>query len=167
MLPYDFEASPGYWMTISTQALHRALNEELAPTGITYRQTQVIAWLVFEGDMAVSDLAGRMMIEPPTLVGILERMERNGWIVRVGCENDRRRKWIRLTEAAEPVWEQIVECLYRVRARATAGLSAEQVEQLVSILKQMHENLGNGTDGAACGASQALGVPALTNTESP
>lgn len=163
MVPYDFEASPGYWLTIATQALHRALNDELAPTGITYRQTQVIAWLVFEGDMAVSDLAGRMMIEPPTLVGILERMERNGWIVRVGCENDRRRKWIRLTEAAEPVWEQIVECLYRVRARATAGMSSEQIEQLVETLRQMHQNLGNGSQGGGPRCHQDADGPVINS----
>ena len=152
MVPYDFEASPGYWLTITTQALHKALNDELAPTGITYRQTQVIAWLAFEGELPVSELAARMTIEPPTLIGILDRMERNGWIVRVGCENDRRRKWIRLTPEAEPVWEQIVECLYRVRARATEGLPPEQVEQLTATLRQMHENLASDTP-AAVGAT--------------
>jgi MarR family transcriptional regulator for hemolysin len=141
VLEYDFEASPGYWLTMSTQALHRALNNELAPTGITYRQSQVIGWLVLEGDQSLSDLATRMMIEPPTLVGILERMERNGWIARVGCEDDRRRKLIRLTPAAEPVWERIVECIYRVRAAAFAGLDSEQTEQLMGLLRQIHENL--------------------------
>lgn len=141
MLEYDFEASPGYWLTMTTQALHRALNNELAPTGITYRQSQVIGWLVLEGDQSLSDLATRMMIEPPTLVGILERMERNGWIARVGCEDDRRRKLIRLTPAAEPVWERIVECIYRVRAAAFAGLEPDQVEQLKGLLRQIHENL--------------------------
>jgi MarR family transcriptional regulator for hemolysin len=141
VLEYDFEASPGYWLTMTTQALHRALNNELAPTGITYRQSQVIGWLVLEGDQALSDLATRMMIEPPTLVGILERMERNGWIARVGCEDDRRRKLIRLTPAAEPVWERIVECIYRVRATAFAGLEAEQIEHLMGLLRQIHDNL--------------------------
>jgi MarR family transcriptional regulator for hemolysin len=141
VLEYDFEASPGYWLTMTTQALHRALNNELAPTGITYRQSQVIGWLVLEGDQTLSDLATRMMIEPPTLVGILERMERNGWIARVGCEDDRRRKLIRLTPAAEPVWERIVDCIYRVRAVAFSGLEPEQVEQLKGLLRQIHENL--------------------------
>lgn len=148
MLEYDFEASPGYWLTITTQALHRALNNELAPTGITYRQTQVIGWLVIEGELTLSDLAGRMMIEPPTLVGILERMERTGWIARVGCEDDRRRKLIRLTPAAEPVWERIVECIYRVRATAFAGLEPEQVEQFKVLLRQIHENLVSPTAAA-------------------
>ncbi len=141
MLNYDFEQSVGYWLTITTQALHRALNDELAPTGITYRQTQVIGWLALEGDLTLSDLAGRMMIEPPTLVGILDRMERNGWIARIGCDDDRRRKLIRLTAAAEPVWEQIVECLLKVRRQATAGLSTEEVEQLKDLLRRVHENV--------------------------
>ena len=45
MLPYDFEESIGYWLTVVTQAYHRALNERLAPCGITYRQSHVIGWL--------------------------------------------------------------------------------------------------------------------------
>jgi MarR family transcriptional regulator for hemolysin len=68
-------------------------------------------------------------------------MERTGWIARAGCEDDRRRKLIRLTPAAEPVWERIVECIYRVRAAAFAGLEPDQVEQLKGLLRQIHENL--------------------------
>lgn len=143
MTQYDFESSVGYWLTITTQALHRALNDELAPTGITYRQTQVIGWLKLETELSVSELAGRMSIEPPTLVGILDRMERMGWIVRVECAADRRRKLIRLTDVAEPVWERIVQCLLSVRSKATAGLSAQQVEMLRGLLRQVHENLAS------------------------
>ena len=64
-----------------------------------------------------------MMVEPPTLVGILDRMERDGWITRNSCPSDRRKKLIRATTAAEPVWEKIAEGGRRVRARATDGLS--------------------------------------------
>lgn len=141
MLQYDFESSIGYWLTLANQALHRALNDELAPTGITYRQSQVIGWLALEGELTLSELAARMLIEPPTLVGIVDRMERSGWIVRAGCDEDRRRKLIRLTPEAEPVWEQMVDCCLRVRARATAGLSEEQAAQLRDLLRQVHENL--------------------------
>ena len=43
MLIYDFEESIGYWLTMTTQAYHRAVGEELAPHGITYRQSMVLA----------------------------------------------------------------------------------------------------------------------------
>ena len=151
MQDFDFETSLGYWLTVSTQEIHRALNVELAPTGITYRQSQVIGWLKLEGKLTVGELAGRMTIEPPTLVGILDRMERMGWIVRDECADDRRRKRIRLTAAADPVWEQIIECCLKVRRNATAGLSPEQCEQLLALLRQVHRNLL---------ASEAVSTPA-------
>jgi len=141
VIQYDFENSIGYWLTLAHQALHRALNEELAPTGITYRQSQVIAWLALEGELTLSELAAKMLIEPPTLVGIVDRMESFGWIVRIGCDEDRRRKLLRLTPEAEPVWEQMVECCLRVRGKATTGLTPEQVTLLKDLLKQLHENL--------------------------
>lgn len=141
MASYDFNTSVGYWLTVSTQGLHRAFNDELAPTGITYRQSQVIGWLKIHGEMTVGELACRMMIEPPTLVGILDRMEGMGWIGRHSSPLDRRRKLLRTTEAAEPLWERIVECSFKVRAMATAGLTPEQIETLLGLLRTIHENL--------------------------
>ena len=141
MLQYDFEESIGYWLTITTQAMHRALNDELAPHGITYRQTQVLAWLAVEGELTQSDLACRMLIEPPTLVGILDRMERDGWITRESSPTDRRKKLIRPNPAAEPVWEKIVSCAKRVRARATRGMTPDEVETALSLLRRIHENV--------------------------
>src|SRR5437773_2558203 len=75
MQPYDFEESVGYWLTVVTQAYHRALNEQLAPYGVTYRQSHVLGWLMVEGELTQGELARRMMIDPPTLVRILDRME--------------------------------------------------------------------------------------------
>lgn len=138
---FDLDASIGYWLTVSTQAIHRALNDELAPTGITYRQSQVVAWLKIDGELAVNELACRMMIEPPTLVGILDRMEGTGWVIRHSCAHDRRRKLVQLTPAAEPAWERIVECSLRVRTLATAGLTPEQTETLIELLRTIHQNL--------------------------
>ncbi|MBI3463705.1 MAG: MarR family transcriptional regulator, partial [Planctomycetes bacterium] len=122
MLQYDFEESVGYWVVMSAHALHRALDEELARHGITFRQWQVLAWLALEGEMAQSELAERMGIEAPTLVGILDRMERDGWIARRSCAADRRKKLIQPTQRVEPVWSKMVACAHRVRKQATQGL---------------------------------------------
>ncbi|MEX0611630.1 MAG: MarR family transcriptional regulator [Pirellulales bacterium] len=141
MLDYNFEDSLGYWLTITTQAYHRAVFDELAPHGVTYRQSMVLGWLALEGDLSQAELAAKMMIEPPTLVGILDRMERDGWISRHNCPGDRRKKIIRANRAAEPVWEKIVECATRVRARATEGLSERQLAALKKLLRHIRHNL--------------------------
>ena len=141
MLVYDFDESVGYWLTLATQAFHRAVSDEVAPHGITYRQSMVLAWLALEGELSQAELATKMMVEPPTLVGILDRMERDGWITRNGCPSDRRKKLIRATGAAEPVWEKIAEGGRRVRARATEGLSDEELETLKQLLSRVNQNL--------------------------
>jgi len=154
VLQYDFEQSIGYWLTLTTQAYHRAVSEELSPHGVTYRQSNVLGWLALEGELTQTELASRMMVEPPTLVGILDRMERDGWISRHNCPSDRRKNLIRANRAAEPVWEKIVECALKVRERATMGLTERQLASLKDLLHRVKENV-ESLDAAttAAGAS--------------
>jgi MarR family transcriptional regulator for hemolysin len=141
MLEHDFENSVGFWVCTAANAFQRAFNEELSPQGVTYRQAQVLGCLALEGALSQTDLAERMRIEPPTLVGILDRMERDGWIRRDGDKTDRRRKFIQPTAAAKPAWSKVVAAAERVRARATRGLSATQLEQLRKLLGTLRGNL--------------------------
>ena len=140
MLQYDFDQSIGYWLSTTTQVLHRAFNDELAPHKITYRQAQVLLWLMVDGEMSQAELAARMTIEPPTLVGILDRMELAGWIARRGCPCDRRKKLIAVCAAAEPIWEKVVDCAREIRARATRGLSPRQQATLKTLLQKVRSN---------------------------
>jgi MarR family transcriptional regulator for hemolysin len=142
VLEYDFEQSAGYWLCTTWQVYQRAINEELAPQGITFRQCQVLGCLALEGELSQSELAERMRIEPPTLVGILDRMERDGWIRRRTPPDDRRKKLICPAEAAGPVWSTIVACAKRVRSRATKGFSKKEKSLLRELLERIQQNLG-------------------------
>jgi MarR family transcriptional regulator, transcriptional regulator for hemolysin len=149
MLHYDFSESIGCWLTLATHTYHRAVSDELAPHGITYRQSMVLGWLAHEGELSQTDLASKMMVEPPTLVGILDRMERDGWITRHNCPSDRRKKIIRANPGAEPVWDKIVECAVRVRRRAIEGMSESDLATLKRLLGQVQTNLKPGDNGTS------------------
>ncbi|WP_459557859.1 MarR family winged helix-turn-helix transcriptional regulator [Lacunimicrobium album] len=139
--PYDFEQSVGFWLTQTTQAYHRIFNDTISPQGITFRQSQVIGWLMKEGQLTQSDLAHRIGVEPPTLVGILDRMERDGWIERVACPEDRRCKRIRIGVKVDQAWQKIVECAVEVRTKSADGLSAEEQNTLKGLLERVYRNL--------------------------
>src|SRR4051794_20415990 len=121
MLQYDFEKSVGCWVAMTSHAMRRELATQLAKEGITLRQWEVLAWTALEGEISQAELAERLGIEAPTLVGILDRMERDGWLDRYPCSQDRRKKRIRATEKAETLWNRMVDCAHRVRAQATQG----------------------------------------------
>jgi DNA-binding MarR family transcriptional regulator len=154
VLRFDFEESLGYWICSTSHSLRRALNAELAREGITFRQWEVLAWIAMEGELSQAELADRLGIEAPTLVGILDRMERDGWLDRYACPNDRRRKRIRATEKAETLWARMVECAHAVRARAKEGLSADELEQLKAICERIRLNLESSDTAVATSCTE-------------
>lgn len=143
MLRYEFDDSVGYWICMTSHVMRRALDEELAREEITFRQWEVLAWLALEGELSQAELADRLGIEAPTLAGILARMERGGWLERYPCPQDARKKRIRPTKKVEPVWNRMVQCCRRVRERAIAGLSAEELAQLKGICEKVRGNLAD------------------------
>ncbi|MEQ8849481.1 MarR family transcriptional regulator [Botrimarina sp.] len=140
-LQYDFEESLGYWLATAHQAYMRTFQQALAPHGITFRQAQVLGWLVAEGPQSQRDLAERMLIEPPNLVGVLDRMQQAGLVERRVCPHDRRKKLIHLAPGARRQWEKIAQCGREVRSRAVEGLEAHERETLKALLGRVRENL--------------------------
>lgn len=157
MLRHDFQQSIGHWLMLAAKDYERALNAALVPTGITWRQAQVLGWLAYEEELTQTDLAERLAIEAPTLVGILDRMERDGWICRHDCPTDRRKKIIRPTAQAEPVWEKILSCAQGVRASAAKGLAEAERLTLIELLRRVRNNL-QGVPRAVAAESPAAAV---------
>ncbi|MSR58046.1 MAG: MarR family transcriptional regulator [Planctomycetaceae bacterium] len=161
MLQFDFEESLGYWVCSTAQACRRALNTELEKQGITFRQWEVLAWIALEGEMSQVELAECLGIEAPTLVGILDRMERDGWLDRYCCEKDRRKKRIRATPKADTVWVKMVDCAHRVRAQAREGMTQEELDLLKSFCERIKANLSDPTKVAQPAAGAPAPLPAI------
>jgi MarR family transcriptional regulator for hemolysin len=138
---YDFENSLGHWVCCAAHAMERAFNEELQPHGITYRQAQVIACLVESPGTTQAAMARRLNVEPPTLAGVLHRMERDGWVRRVPCPEDGRCNRIELLPSVHPVWSKIAACAERVRKRALRGVPVERFEAVRDSLRTVLANL--------------------------
>ncbi|WP_437202216.1 MarR family winged helix-turn-helix transcriptional regulator [Planctomicrobium sp. SH664] len=141
MLEHDFQSDIGYWIHLSAHRFECAMNSELSVEGITYRQCQVLAWLALKGELSQVDLAKLAHVEPPTMARVLARMERDELIERTTDVNDRRRKMIRPTRKAVPVWKRIIHCFQRVRERSSRNLSEKQYVSLRRLLEQVHDNL--------------------------
>jgi len=141
VLNYDFQSSVGYWLCITGHAYERAMNEQLARQGITYRQCQVLAWLALEGEQSQTELAGHMDIEPATLVRVLDRMQRDGLISRTGSTEDRRRNVIRPLAKAKPMWKKITAVAEQVRGHVTQGLTPQQIATFKQVCQVMQANL--------------------------
>lgn len=149
MLDYDFDSSVGFWIATANQAYMRLFHDRLAPHGITFRQAQVLGWLAVDGPMSQTSLASRMLVEPPSLVGILDRAEEAGLIERRPCADDRRVKFIHAMPTAKRVWKKIADVGREIRKQATDGMTPSEVETLHRLLQKVKENVSQETSVTA------------------
>lgn len=76
-------------------------SEAWARLNITMPQLKVLMLLARHGSAPVSWLAGRMQVSPPNVTGILDRLEKEGWVRRTNDPHDRRVVRVILTPEGE------------------------------------------------------------------
>lgn len=141
MRQFDFENSFGYLFCSTAHLLRKALDECLADEGITSRQWEVLAVLSHHEELPQRQLADCLGIESPAAATIVSRMERDGWLIREQCSDDRRRWLIRPTQHAIEVWSRSIDLIHAMRARLVAGISDHDLDTLHRICDTLRDNL--------------------------
>lgn len=111
-------------------------------TGLTGPQLWAVKILASKSPMRVSDLARNMYLRPPTVVGILDRLERKGLITRTLSEEDRRVVKITLTAQGKVLATQAPEVVQDVLIKGLNELSNEQFTSAEEGMKLMVRVLG-------------------------
>ena len=121
--------------------LRHAFDGDLQPFGLTAPQVGLLNRLVSEDGLVQAELGRRMLIEPATLTGMVQRLESAGWVRRQCDHENRRLQRVWLTEQARAAIPEIHQVQERNRKRALTGLSTDQLTLLEAMLEQIEENL--------------------------
>ena len=134
---------------LRTYADHRA-----AQFGITRAQWVVLVRVQRSEGLNQSELAEILDLQPITLTRLLDKLCDSGLIERRPDPADRRAKRLFLTAAARPLLERLAVLGEETMANTLAGVEPEGVEQIVSKLAIVKDNLRRliqhrGSDGTA------------------
>src|SRR2546430_915123 len=100
------------------------LDGRLRPLGLSQGKWRTLVHLSKGGDqLSQSELAARMGIEEPTLVGLLRRLENDGWIKRRDAAHDRRCKNVCLARKSSPVLHEIFDAARQLRHELIENIS--------------------------------------------
>ncbi len=120
----------------------RRLTKELARRAqLTGPQLTVVKILESIDDLSLSELSERIRAQNSTVTGIIDRMEREGLVVRERSTEDRRVVKIRLTPKGADIAAAIpVEPMEMFRA-ALASLTKDEVRDLLRILGKLSKKV--------------------------
>ncbi len=114
------------------------LDQRLLPLGLSQAKWLVLVHLWRGGDGLIQkELAQRIGIEGPTLVGLLDRMAEDGWIVRHEGGHDRRSKTVHLTDKAHEILKKIKATAAQLRREVLADIPPSAVKRCLDVLQQI------------------------------
>jgi MarR family transcriptional regulator, transcriptional regulator for hemolysin len=152
MLEYDFQNSIGFIINRTARAFVKALDLELREkVGVTVGQWKVIVMLVKQNGLTQKEIADRLGLEGPTLIPIIDKMEKEGLVVRRVDSADRRNNRIYRTDKADALWNRMVECATKVRQISVKDISEENISSMRNVLDNIWQNLRIEFD-VGCGA---------------
>ena len=119
------------------------VDERLEALGLTTAKWLILIYLdKASGSMPQKDLAESVGVEGPTLVSVLDGLERIGLIERRGQPSDRRAKVVHLTAKSSPVLKEIKPLVVGVRDEVLAGIPDEDLVVCERVVSAMLGNMG-------------------------
>ena len=165
MQTYDFENSIGFIVNQAAKAFVKALDAELRrKVGVTVGQWKVMVMLANQNGLTQKEIAEKLALEGPTLIPILDKMEKEELVIRKVDPNDRRNNRIYRTEKADTLWDSMIECGLKIREVSIKDIPDENVKIMKDALEKMRQNLRLNFNVDCTIIDNTITPPTYTNT---
>lgn len=123
--------------------LERTANRECEHHGLTLPQFRALCCITNAGKEGIthSDLCNRLLMSKAPLTGIIDRLEREGFVQRKPDDKDRRVSRIAITPKGEEGWQRVRADLRQHAFRHCSNLTEEEQQTLVDLLARLLENV--------------------------
>lgn len=127
----------------AARLLEKKANQLLKPYDIMHGFTYFLLELYKKDGQTQTELQKTIGIEQPTVVRTLDRMERDGFIIRKKSPSDRRAFNIYLTAKAINCKNNVLQSAEILNASLFGKLGISEKENIDALLKNMISNLEN------------------------
>lgn len=124
---------------LTYSAIFKAIERSIAPTGVTLPQALALSTIRNgDGPMTPSRLAHYLTQETQSVTGLIDRMEKQGWVRRVRDLPDRRAIRLELTDGGAAKLQETAGPGFETTARMFSRLKPDEIEQLTAMLGRVY-----------------------------
>jgi MarR family transcriptional regulator, transcriptional regulator for hemolysin len=128
----------GLVLFATARAWRTKLDQRLRPLGLSQGKWRTLIHLSLGGNkLTQKEIAERMGIEGPTLAGLLDRLQNDGWIERRCSVLDRRCKIVHLQKRSKAVLDKIFNTAHDLRKELIEDIPQRDLETCIRVLGQI------------------------------
>ncbi len=90
-------------------------------------------------------LADKMSLKEPSVVRLLDKMELYGWVNRISSNDDKRMKFLMLTDSGKEIETAMLDVAEKFKSDVLNGISHEDLDVFKSTLNKMLINIEDGS----------------------
>ncbi len=149
-MPTAHQIDFGFRVARIARRLRQAVDAELRVLGLTEATWRPLVYVRRLGDgVRQKELATALSIEGPSLVRLLDNLERRGLIERRADEHDRRARGIHLTRAGRDLAKRAAKVGGEIQARLLANVPPAELEACQHVLAAIERELEERLEIAA------------------
>ncbi len=116
------------------------------PYGLSAPQYNVLNILAkAETGLSQRELSEFLVVDRSNVTGLLDRMEKAGWVARTDHPEDRRIYQVRLTASGRALWSEVQPRYLAVVAQVTHGIPAKRLQESLETLKHLEAGAAKWT----------------------
>ncbi len=125
-------------MLEAADALLRGSQKLFRPHGLTAAQFNVLNLIArSESGMSQRELSDKLVVDRSNVTGLLDRMEKAGWVRRYDDPDDRRIYRVSLTAGGRRLWKKVNPQYFAAVTEVTRGLSGNRIRDCVDLLVRL------------------------------
>ncbi len=145
----DKPKSIGLYIKLINHIMTASMNTCLRRFDLTFSQMELLHLLRRNGGImkqkTIEDTYG---VKHTSVIGILQRMEKKGFLTVSVDPDDRRRRIVMLTEDTSNFFEEAERLRDDMELKLTQALSPDEYTELFTLLQKLYHNLSTGKDDA-------------------
>lgn len=137
----DYKNSVAFISRNTSKVLEKALDAELLWThGLSGAQWKVIATLAISDGLSQKKLADFLSLDASSLVPVIDKLEKSGFVIRKQDPKDRRNNRMFLTKKSESIIDSIVDAILNLRKFVYKNISTRDMEIAKTVLGKITKN---------------------------
>ncbi|PJJ27593.1 MarR family winged helix-turn-helix transcriptional regulator [Lacrimispora celerecrescens] len=121
------------------------LEKRLNNFNITRSQWIALYYIKNNNMITQKQLADKMSLKEPSVVRLLDKMELYGWVNRISSNDDKRMKFLILTESGKDIETAMLDVAEKFKSDVLDGISPEDLDVFKSTLNKMLINIEDGS----------------------
>lgn len=128
-------------LKMSAKAWEKAADIELRERfDLTSAKWKIIVVLSIKEGITQKHIADMAFVEAPTLVPVIDKMEKEGYLTRQSDPNDRRNNLIFMTKKSKDIVDPIIDAILEIRNMGLNKISKKDMEITKKVLEQITTN---------------------------